>query len=641
MSSEIDNITISRLKDLDLSLHPSAPVLHKAARIAEKIKQLFSDLEIGSVLYNQVLMHDRLLSKAINYLESVHHKVVFIGSIGVGKTTAICHLLNLVTIDKPLLSTGAGRTTICEVIISESEEDTILVEPLSESEIKNYLGDFADSLLASGSSTQKSSSEEVFTLSAEIERSLRNMLSLPIERKNEESGKRVNIDHAKSLANKIGDRNTLIDDFLVRINLSKRTKTRLEYPPNSELPVFEWLQKNFAEVNNGRNPDVSLPRRIIVSLKRSLLGDQSLKISIVDTKGVDQTANREDLEQQIIDKRALIVLCSRFPDAPDKATVEFLRNVIDSGLGSRIAAEINLLVLDRNDEAKQVNDFNGPVGDITDGREIRNDQIKNDLIKALKLQNVEVNFFNAHNDASTDLRARIFERLAMMRRVYEQQIDSIDNALEDIIYRRKDILAELAFQKVSKTIRAWLQKNRSIILSASRIYESLIGIISSRDIAASSVRASVNRLGYWSNLDYYYELSFSSRRLAVKILEEPLREFNILINNLEQQSDLHYSRQFLRQLRHRVETRVGEIYELVADLGRKVYEESLKNDGRLWLELQNEWGRGPGYKQRIANGTQDWFNEKSLERKEELVTQNLQEYWASLLTEIENMLDNP
>ena len=117
-----------------------------------------------------------------------------------------------------------------------------------------------------------------------------------------------------------------------------------------------------------------------------------------------------------------LVLCSRFPDAPDKATVELLRNVIDAGLGNRISEEITLLVLDRNDEAKQVNDFDGPANDIIDGREIRQDQIRNDLVQTLKLERIQVEFFNALQDAPVDLRARMFERIAAMRRGYEQHI---------------------------------------------------------------------------------------------------------------------------------------------------------------------------------------------------------------------------
>ncbi len=64
------------------------------------------------------------------------YNIVFIGTIGIGKTTAICHLFNLIgefekeieinktkkniKVIEPLLSTGSGRTTISEVITKSS-----------------------------------------------------------------------------------------------------------------------------------------------------------------------------------------------------------------------------------------------------------------------------------------------------------------------------------------------------------------------------------------------------------------------------------------------------------------------------------------------------------------------------------------
>ena len=225
-------MNFSHLKKINSAVHPSALVLHKSVRIAETIEKLLKELKIGSALHNQVLMHEHSLLKAINYLESTHHKIVFVGSIGVGKTTAICYLLGLVIGDKPLLSTGSGRTTICEVVISEGEEDAIEIEPLSEIEVKNYLEDFADSILAFRPA--RVDNEDIFKLSAEIERSLRNMIDLQIERKKDEVGKRIAIDHAKLRANELGDKSALVNDFLKRINFSHRIKTRLVYPQDNE-----------------------------------------------------------------------------------------------------------------------------------------------------------------------------------------------------------------------------------------------------------------------------------------------------------------------------------------------------------------------------------------------------------------------
>ncbi|MHC5830878.1 MAG: hypothetical protein ACYT04_86725, partial [Nostoc sp.] len=88
------------------------------------------------------------------------YKIAFIGTIGQGKTTAICHLFNLitdlkvsktsggktedVTETKELLSTGAGRTTICEVIIKASEKTYIEIEPYTVDEMENLIIEFCE-----------------------------------------------------------------------------------------------------------------------------------------------------------------------------------------------------------------------------------------------------------------------------------------------------------------------------------------------------------------------------------------------------------------------------------------------------------------------------------------------------------------
>ena len=46
-----------------------------------------------------------------------------------------------------------------------------------------------------------------------------------------------------------------------------------------------------------------------------IFGSRDLNIRIVDTKGIDQAAERQDIECHFDDPRTLVVLCSRFNDA--------------------------------------------------------------------------------------------------------------------------------------------------------------------------------------------------------------------------------------------------------------------------------------------------------------------------------------
>jgi len=66
--------------------------------------------------------------------------------------------------------------------------------------------------------------------------------------------------------------------------------------PSTGKPPLEWLKETFEKVNNGRHPEFTLPRRIEVVVPNALLAADDLSIRFIDTKGIDRTAARADLE---------------------------------------------------------------------------------------------------------------------------------------------------------------------------------------------------------------------------------------------------------------------------------------------------------------------------------------------------------
>lgn len=121
------------------------------------------------------------------------HQVAFVGSIGIGKSTAICKLANLTLSNSSgnfdtVLEAGAGGITVCEVHLLTGAEYEIRIEACNEEEIRSHIRDFVGVLLKA---------DESQGISKEIERALRNMSGLT-SRKEELDGKKIRVDEQRN-----------------------------------------------------------------------------------------------------------------------------------------------------------------------------------------------------------------------------------------------------------------------------------------------------------------------------------------------------------------------------------------------------------------------------------------------------------
>jgi hypothetical protein len=611
--------------------------LQIAVALAQQIASLEIELRENQPLLNQLKLLNTNLQTCREFLLSKDHPVAFIGSIGVGKTTAICGILGLVD-EKgaAALSTSSGRTTLCEVEIRKGVKTRILISPCSAEETRNYVRDFVDVLRMRHEG--RANEDETVTMSSEVERCLRNMIALPARTTKGPNGSIKRTDEALEHYKRLNDPEKFLEDAYQRIKLDERTETELVC---DDPEATAWVKKHFGQINHGQHPKTPMPKRILIELPQALLGEAELNISLVDTKGLDGNVEREDIDRQFRDGRAVCVVCSKFSDAPEQAVQDLFKHLMESGLSQQVSQQTKLLMLDRNDEAENMLSEEGPVSSADEGRVVRLAQIQDTLRTRLKLADhhfPKIHFYNAKKNEAGETSAPLLILVLNLRKRRADQIHEIAAALEEITKHREKAQAKAAFGIVSHAIRSWAQASRQRLVEVHHIYKSLVDDMTTKEVYASSIRAAVNRRGYWGNFDFYYKLAVAARKKSVTSFGEAVDEIKLVLANFERQDELKAAHPFIRQLIHAVNERMEHLYDNAATMGRVAYEDTMKADQLFWGDQQSEWGRGSGYKVRIAQGTEGWFHHHSPSSTDAQIQQRVMQQWNELITEVESLL---
>ncbi|MEH6458111.1 MAG: hypothetical protein V7749_17410 [Cocleimonas sp.] len=616
-------------------------ITQRSKDLEDKIKLLLKKLPEESSTTKQLTNNQELYQDSVSYLLDKVHRVAFIGDVGVGKTTAICNVLGLLDNKKPILSTGSGRTTLCEVEIISGEVLKIQIEPHSKEEVLSYVNDFSLylwSLKDKNISVSKSAGLDTFKLSSEVERALRNILGLLKSSEKDENGKRVRKDAARDFSDEFSTIENLTRELNTRVDFEQRSKVCFENHEDEDQNT--WLHETFKSINNATRSDIGLAKRIVMTIPYSMFEGINFTLNVVDTKGVDSTVNRRDLDRCLTDDRTVSVICSSFNNAPNKSMVDLLKGAKESGLVDRIKSEIILLVLDRAGEAENIMGASDTVEDKEEGREVREEQIESDLLQKFNLSSLEIQFLDSFIDNIEGFKVRLAKKVESLRLKHMERLDEIELAVYEIEAEIQSQTAKEAKKQVKNTLAPWLDSAMQYTPSLNEFFLPLIKSISHTGTYAASIRASVNRRGEWLNLDYYQSLAYGARAQIVEQIDCLRNELVVLIDNMLSQNDLQPAYALLKQLKFTTEKYLDEIYQHVYAKGRAVYENELKNDSQLWNELYNQWGQGPGYKVRVAQDSNGWFQTKQYANYEQEVTNKATEGWNKYITEIRQLLGN-
>lgn len=613
--------------------NPQRACLEIADEALRDIDAFLADESRPWPLRRQIERHKDTLIKGANYLQKMNHNIAFIGPIGVGKSTGLSFLFDLLVpptlaskpIDRPVLETGAGGTTICEVHIKRGPEFGISLLPMSETELRDLVADFCASRWAVLKGELKESADNA-GVSREHDRAIRNMSGLT-RRRSTENGKIVYFDPVSDLVASCASEDEFRTRVLELMKLPERTQRELWYDSVTRQHPMEWVMKTFREVNNGRLADVSLPTSIDLIIPEFGRSFGELEINVIDTKGVDDVAVREDLDLRLKDPRTAVVFCTRFNDAPGVTTRSLLQHMHDTYSEPVNTGKVSILALPRTEEARAMKDDAGEVAmDDAEGYAFKQMQVENELA-AEDLAGVPMVFYNVQSDDAAPVRGALFDQLNRMRSTVEARLFDLCAAADEVMKNHEAQALTAAMEEVAERLNSFLDAHPALSARERHAYTEALTTIGGVRYAAT-LWAATRRNGEYSGFNIIHNIGVGAAKDARQRSDRWFSSLKDYIAVMKGDEGLQLAEKTISQMEQSAIATRTAFLEAVQRAGMEVYRGPLSS-ASVWSQCAAEWGAGPGFKGRVAGNLKTWFEGRAdLKDKLEEITNVL---WDQLV----------
>jgi transcriptional regulator with XRE-family HTH domain len=601
--------------------HPNRDGLWEAETALQSL-EAFESGEFDALLSEPLnFLRNSLLSTA-DYVWQTDHALAWIGVVGIGKTTALSHLTNLVLPGpdgrpRPIFPASGGRTTTSEVVVRPGPAFGVAVEPKTEDEIRILVGEIVDAAMDGKGG-----------VSTEIDRAIRNMADLPKGR--DPNDPKILIDPIKDLVGGMPEsREDVVHSIVSRMKLERRTETQLLLSEN-DTGGLEWLSKVVTDVNFGRHPRFSLPQRVTVFVPKSAMRKSAFDLTIIDTKGIHGATDRPDLQAMYNSPRTLSILCCAFNDAPGQETLDILKGLVDMGSDAIERQRVMLLVLPRADEAlKVINDMGEPVESVAEGYAYRTSQIL-DTLKAENVPPIPILYFNAVEDGSVNTWREISENIDVLRK---RQLDRLsrfttlalefqNNADAHKIQQARVTLAKEGqniwkdYPGMATTVRA---AHQGLISELQRSHP-------------STIAAAVVRKGSWYNLDIHHLIGTGVRADANLRTSGVIKKIQGRLDALRSQfSSTSEALALVDTLSEDLDDWHQDFLVRAVTIGKNAFKPHLDADVTFWRDLKQRWGQGSGYRNDVGEMMEKWFEKEELNKARSKIDRRLAEAWKELV----------
>ncbi len=615
--------------------HPDLEALVAVERGLGQVREFLDDGQVPTVLAGQAQLLDRRLEEAGRYLLSLDHEVVYVGEIGVGKTTAACRQAGLVLDEAAasdlkgmLLDTGGGRTTLCDVRVETGERFALTVEPVSDEEIYKLVGEVCKAVFEKLSGEASPNTVE-FRPAEEVERALRNMAGLPRPAR-ARKGAAAAPDPAAELAKTYETVEAFSAEFAARLSLWRRSRRTVEFEGIDARAGRQWLRSTFTGINNGRHEDFSLPDRITVTVPFALVSDARLSITVIDTRGVDGSAVRPDILLHLKNPRAVTLLCSKWGSAPDPSAQALLTHINETDADPALLDRVAIVALARLGDALSMRHDSGEASeDVTEGYEIKLGQVE-DALQKIGLAGIDTFAFDASADDPGDLTAFVLERIVAVRKVQADAARATVAAIAQMIGNRAEAEAMAALATVSGNLTRFADRKTGLRGARRHAYERLLGAVTT--LHARTVWAATLRNGRFWNFDVFQYLGDGAAAEAKIRSTEVVAGLTAIIESDLDNGELDSARGFLMQVHANAAQWEADFVNAARHHGAAVYLQPLSRAQELWDACEHDYGLGMGgYRDGVAGRLRAWF-EENVELREELERRVARAWETSFIT---------
>lgn len=570
------------------------------------------------------------LTKIRKIINIQRYNLVFIGQVGAGKTTAICHLLNLVrevevertlrsgakvTIKKvrELLSTGSGKSTICEVVIRPAKSTYVEIDPYDSSELQQLIEEFG--LWIWQKTHPATIKARVEIPPDELLRAIRNIVELPEIIVN---GKIHDCALGFAAYFTVDRYQDFKQELIQRGQLSARTETKLS-PRDRDLDEKSWLSEVFQSLNVAKLANFSIPKRIYLNLSERILDFNHHRIgNIIDTRGLDlATKDRRDLADYIRESdESICVFTERFASAPGNV-IQIIGKYL-TPTAKDINTKFALLVMPRKGEPERVIGADGlAVDDLERGLALRKANINNVFSNEnINFPCENILFYDAlqaylgdgsldRSDESIDIdldRQRVFTEIEQVIVDRERQLES---EIQMLVQQVEQIRAGKDFAQFENEIVLIAQQKvrefSSLNLDTNSFTSDYVDMLPEHHCV---LRATNNRYGQYELRDI--DIYFNGRYLAESLIRQSTEKYKLgilaVISFVETEIKIDST---LATMMQRLRSQIDENYEnLAIDLGVEI--ETILSDrlfapkdydnSPFWQQTIDRWGQGSGYK---------------------------------------------